>query len=65
MRYQTTLQTIPIEFGEQVYFYPLGSVAEPEEARIEIQLELLPYRGEKEDGPGEAVVEKGESESSR
>jgi hypothetical protein len=65
MRYQTTLQTIPMEFGEQVYFYPLGSAAEPEEARIEIQLELLPYRGKKDDGSGEAAAKKGENESSR
>lgn len=65
MRYQTTLQTIPMEFGEQVYFYPLGSVTKPEEARIEIQLELLPYK--KEDGlrAGEAAGKKGENESSR
>jgi hypothetical protein len=46
MRYQTTLQTIPLEFGEQIYFYPLGSATKPEEARIEIQLELRPYTGE-------------------
>jgi hypothetical protein len=67
MRYQTTLQTIPMEFGEQVYFYPLGSVTQPEEALIEIQLELVPYRGKKEDGPGagEAAVKDGENESSR
>jgi hypothetical protein len=65
MRYQTTLQTIPMEFGEQVYFYPLGSVAKPEEARIEIQLELLPYRGKKEDGSGEAAAKNEENESSR
>jgi hypothetical protein len=65
MRYQTTLQTIPMEFGEQVYFYPLGSVAKPEEARIEIQLELLPYRGKEEDGPGESAAKNGGTESSR
>jgi hypothetical protein len=66
MRYQTTLQTIPMEFGEQVYFYPLGSATKPEEARIEIQLELLPYGG-KEDGPGagEAGGKNGENENSR
>jgi hypothetical protein len=65
IRYQTTLQTIPMEFGEQVYFYPLGSAAKPEEARIEIQLELLPYRGREDEGHGEAAVNKGENESSR
>ncbi|MDR3247487.1 MAG: hypothetical protein LBT39_01760 [Treponema sp.] len=43
MRYQTTLQTIPIEFGEPVFFFPLGSPNVPEDARIELQLEIRPY----------------------
>ena len=41
--YQTTMQSIPIEFNEQVYFFPLGSVKDPGEARIEIQVEMEPY----------------------
>jgi hypothetical protein len=44
IRYQTTLQTIPMEFGEQIYFFPLGSVSSEDEAHIEIQLELHPYQ---------------------
>jgi hypothetical protein len=43
IRYQTTMQTIPLEFGEQIYFFPLGSVSSNDEAHIEIQLELHPY----------------------
>jgi hypothetical protein len=43
VRYQTTLQSIPMEFGEQIYFFPLGKVGSANEARIEIQLELHPY----------------------
>jgi hypothetical protein len=43
VRYQTTLQSIPMEFGEQIYFFPLGKVRAENEARIEIQLELRPY----------------------
>jgi hypothetical protein len=43
MHYQTTLQTIPMEYGEQIYFFPLGRVSSGNEARIEIQLELHPY----------------------
>jgi hypothetical protein len=67
IRYQTTLQAIPMEFGEQVYFYPLGSVTKPEEARIEVQLELLPYKGKEAENPGgtETAVKDGENESSR
>jgi hypothetical protein len=43
VRYQTTLQSIPMEFGEQIYFFPLGKVNSDDEASIEIQLELHPY----------------------
>jgi hypothetical protein len=43
VRYQTTLQSIPMEFGEQIYFFPLGKVNSEDEASIEIRLELRPY----------------------
>jgi hypothetical protein len=43
MRYQTTMQTIPLAFGEQVYFLPLGSSVNDDDAHIEILLELHPY----------------------
>ncbi|MDR0598149.1 MAG: hypothetical protein LBG14_06555 [Treponema sp.] len=44
VRYQTTLQSIPMEFGEQIYFFPLGKVHSESEASIEIRLELHPYQ---------------------
>jgi hypothetical protein len=48
IRYQTTMQAIPLELGERIYFFPLGSTDSPDEARIEIMLELRPYaEGEK------------------
>jgi hypothetical protein len=43
MHYQTTLQTMPIEFGEPLFFFPLGSPSSPRETRIELQLEIRPY----------------------
>jgi len=43
--YRTTMQTIPLEWRELVYFFPLGSVRAEDEARIEIQLALEPYSG--------------------
>jgi hypothetical protein len=43
MHYQTTLQTIPMEFGEPVFFFPLGAPESPNDARIELQLEIRPY----------------------
>ncbi|MDR3115585.1 MAG: hypothetical protein LBU25_08695 [Treponema sp.] len=52
IHYQTTIQTIPLEFGEQIYFFPLGSVDSQDEAHIEIQLELHPYSKNAKD-PGE------------
>jgi hypothetical protein len=42
IRYQTTIQTIPLELGEPIYFFPLGSI-DSQDARIEIQLKLYPY----------------------
>jgi hypothetical protein len=46
MSYQTTMQTIPIAFGEQVYFLPLGSSSSNGDTYIEILLELRPYSAE-------------------
>ena len=43
--FQTTMQTIPLEYGEQIYFFPLGSMRSQDEAHIEIQLVLEPYAG--------------------
>jgi hypothetical protein len=41
--YQTTIQTIPLEFGERVYFFPLGNRQPDGSARIEIQIIIRPY----------------------
>jgi hypothetical protein len=46
MSYYTTMQTIPLALGEQVYFFPLGSIRSENEARIEIQVMLEPYARE-------------------
>ena len=43
MSFYTTMKTIPLEFGEQVYFFPLGSMEDKNEAYIEIKLMLEPY----------------------
>jgi len=43
MRYHTTIQTIPLEFNEQILFFPLGSIQARDEASIEIQLVVEPY----------------------
>lgn len=72
IRYQTTLQTIPIEIGEPIFFFPLGSPNSPEETRIELELEIRPY-GETEHNvppwerdprdPGRIFPEAGDSEN--
>jgi len=51
MSFQTAMQTIPLEFGEQVYFYPLGSMDTHDTAHIEIQLVLEPYIADTEARP--------------
>jgi hypothetical protein len=68
IRYQTTLQTIPIELGEPIFFFPLGSPNSPEETRIELQLEIRPYedrierpRERPEPPAGEEDAEAGEA----
>ena len=45
MRYHATMQTIPLEFNEQIFFFPLGSM-QADEASIEIQLVVEPYSPE-------------------
>ena len=53
MRFHTTMQTIPLEFSEEVYFFPLGPTETQDEARIEVQLMMEPYSGtEADDAPG-------------
>jgi hypothetical protein len=47
MSYHTTMQTIPLEFEELIYFFPLGQKdSQDDTARIEIQLVLHPYTKE-------------------
>jgi hypothetical protein len=41
--FHTTMQTIPLEFSEQVYFFPLGSMKDNDAPIREIQLVLEPY----------------------
>jgi hypothetical protein len=59
MHYQTTMQAIPLEFEEQIYFFPLGALSEGG-ARIEILLVLHPYpAGAQNAGQGGAPGESG------
>jgi hypothetical protein len=48
LRYETTLQTIPVKLGEQVYYFPLGSNRPEGGDYIEISVELSPYTGDSE-----------------
>lgn len=43
IKYQTTMQTIPLEYGERLLFFPLGPKTKDGKSSIEIQLELKPY----------------------
>ena len=43
IRYHTSMQTIPVEFGEPIYFLPLGPVKEGDSASIEVMLTMHPY----------------------
>jgi len=40
IRYFTSMQTIPWEYGEPVYFFPLGAAGENNSASIEVMLTI-------------------------
>jgi hypothetical protein len=44
MRYYTSIQTIPLEFDEPIYFFPLGQSPQLD-SFIEIMLTIKPYTG--------------------
>jgi hypothetical protein len=46
MRYHTSMQTIPLEFDEPIYFFPLGPQRDEGTACIEVMLTLHPYEEE-------------------
>jgi hypothetical protein len=43
VRYQTTIQSIPLTFNEKIYYFPLGEQDNGSNAFIEICLEMSPY----------------------
>ncbi|MCL2479296.1 MAG: hypothetical protein FWF22_07330 [Treponema sp.] len=43
MSLHTCMQTIPMDFNEQVYFFPLGSDDTDKQAQIEMQIVIYPY----------------------
>ena len=49
IRYHTTMQTIPVEFGEQIYFFPLGSHKHEDASGIEVMLTMQPYDDDEEE----------------
>jgi len=53
IRYHTSMQTIPLQFNEPIYFFPLGPQGDGDSARIEVMLTLYPYEEEKKEGSGE------------
>jgi hypothetical protein len=46
IRYHTSMQTIPLEFNEPIYFFPLGPQKDEDSACIEVMLTLYPYEEE-------------------
>jgi hypothetical protein len=59
IQYLTTLETIPLDYGEQIYFFPLGSANDPDGPRIEIEIELHPYVEERAEEDQPPPVEEG------
>jgi hypothetical protein len=44
MSYYTSIQTIPMDFDEPIYFFPLGTTQQQLDSSIEIILTVNPYR---------------------
>jgi hypothetical protein len=42
---KTMMHILPFDFGEQIFFFPLGPGNSDDEAHIEIQLEMTRYNG--------------------
>jgi len=45
--YHASIQTIPVQFGEPIYFFPLGPAREGTSS-IEVMLTMYPYEAEEE-----------------
>jgi hypothetical protein len=48
IRYQTSVQTIPLEFDEKIYYFPLGSFKQEAGPSIEVMLTINPYEENEE-----------------
>ena len=46
MSFHTCMETIPLEFNELIYFFPLGSEVNENDPKIEIQIVINPYISE-------------------
>ncbi|MDR2314639.1 MAG: hypothetical protein LBE02_08920 [Spirochaetaceae bacterium] len=55
IHYKTTTHSIPMDFGESIYFFPLGSGAAVDAPHIELLLTLYRYGEEPEEPPDPAV----------
>ncbi len=61
IHYQSTVQTIPVVYGEEVYFLPLGDSPSKEESRIELRLNLHPYKAAASDNRETPTEEHGQN----
>jgi hypothetical protein len=43
IHYRTSVQTIPLEFNETIYYFPLGPLKPEAGPSIEVMLTLRPY----------------------
>jgi hypothetical protein len=60
-KYLTTIQSIPVSWGEKVLFFPLGLSAEvpsgQETFAIQLEVEILPYKELRQKGLRDATVD--------
>jgi hypothetical protein len=46
VRYSSTMKSLPVQFGDKVFFYPLGINKDPESKMfiLELEIQVLPYK---------------------
>ncbi len=60
IRYFTSMRSIPLDFDELIYFYPLGrleNLDNPNQIHIEMALKIAPYSAESDGGQTKASAE--------
>lgn len=53
VHYSSTMKSLPVQFGDKVYFYPLGINSDKNKKMfiLELEIQVLPYKNIAQNGP--------------